>query len=164
MPNHVGSKHYSNEVQAQLVVEYSLSVNSTVMHPEPPKSYIKWLSKNMLGARIMVSQSTQTKILKRGQKICPNLLIKKKRIVQLINRKPGENSYNKTTRETTPKTCNSKPTSSDNLQLRTHDTWSTTMQRSTNRTTIEGYNTQVALKVFLATPLFLLLPLIITFL
>jgi hypothetical protein len=42
--------------------------------------------------------------LKRRQKICPNLLIKKKRIAQLINGKLGENHYNKTTRETTPKT------------------------------------------------------------
>jgi hypothetical protein len=37
--------------------------------------------------------------LKWRQKICLNLLIKKKRIAQLINGKPGENQYNKTTRE-----------------------------------------------------------------
>jgi hypothetical protein len=35
---------------------------------------------------------------KRRQKICLNLLIKKKRIAQLINRKPDKNHYNKTTR------------------------------------------------------------------
>jgi hypothetical protein len=40
--------------------------------------------------------------LKQGQKICPNLLLNKKRIVQLINGKPGENRYNKITRETKP--------------------------------------------------------------
>jgi hypothetical protein len=34
--------------------------------------------------------------LKRGQKNCPNLLIKKKRIAQFINGKPGKNRYNKT--------------------------------------------------------------------
>jgi hypothetical protein len=42
--------------------------------------------------------------LKWEQKICPNLLIKKKRIAQLINGKPSKNRYNKTTKETTPKT------------------------------------------------------------
>jgi hypothetical protein len=36
-------------------------------------------------------------ILKRRQKICLNLLIKKERIAQLINGKPDENRYNKTT-------------------------------------------------------------------
>jgi hypothetical protein len=39
--------------------------------------------------------------LKRRQKLCLNLLIKKKRIVQLINRKPGKNRYNKTIRQQT---------------------------------------------------------------
>jgi hypothetical protein len=34
--------------------------------------------------------------LKWGQKLCPNLLIKKKRIAQLINGKLGENRYNNT--------------------------------------------------------------------
>jgi hypothetical protein len=40
--------------------------------------------------------------LKQGQKICPNLLLDKKRIAQLINGKPGENRYNKIMRETKP--------------------------------------------------------------
>jgi hypothetical protein len=35
--------------------------------------------------------------LKRRQKICLDLLIKKKRIAQLINGKPGENHHNKKT-------------------------------------------------------------------
>jgi hypothetical protein len=39
------------------------------------------------------------------QKICLNLLIKKKRDAQLINGKPGENRYKKTTSEK-PDTCN----------------------------------------------------------
>jgi hypothetical protein len=39
---------------------------------------------------------------KRRQKLCLNLLIKKKRIAQLINEKPGKNRYNKSKR-TTPK-------------------------------------------------------------
>jgi hypothetical protein len=38
--------------------------------------------------------------LKRGQKLCPNLLIKKKRIAQLINGKLGENRSNNTTSNT----------------------------------------------------------------
>jgi hypothetical protein len=33
--------------------------------------------------------------LKRGQKLCPKLLVKKKRIAQLINGKLCENRYNK---------------------------------------------------------------------
>jgi hypothetical protein len=35
--------------------------------------------------------------LKREQKLCPNLLIKKKRIAQLIYGKPGKNQYKLTT-------------------------------------------------------------------
>jgi hypothetical protein len=35
--------------------------------------------------------------LKWEKKICPNLLIKKKRIAQLIYGKPGENQYRQTT-------------------------------------------------------------------
>jgi hypothetical protein len=37
--------------------------------------------------------------LKRGQKLCPDLFIKKKRIAQLINGKLDKNRYNKATRE-----------------------------------------------------------------
>jgi hypothetical protein len=40
--------------------------------------------------------------LKREQKICPNLLIKKKRGVQLIKEKLGENRYKETTNEQRP--------------------------------------------------------------
>jgi hypothetical protein len=36
---------------------------------------------------------------KRGQKLCPDLFIKKKRIAQLINGKLDKNRYNKATRE-----------------------------------------------------------------
>jgi hypothetical protein len=67
--------------------------------------------------------------LKRRQKICLNLLIKKKRIAQLINGKPGKNRYNKTTREQHLKPATSKPTCKLNLQQRAHNTWSTTTQR-----------------------------------
>jgi hypothetical protein len=35
-----------------------------------------------------------------GQKLCPNLLIKNKRIILLINRKPGKNQYNNTINNT----------------------------------------------------------------
>jgi hypothetical protein len=35
-----------------------------------------------------------------GQKLCPNLFIRKKRIAQFINGKLGENQYNKTTNNT----------------------------------------------------------------
>jgi aromatic ring-opening dioxygenase LigB subunit len=38
--------------------------------------------------------------LKWGQKLCPNLFIKKKRIAQFINGKLDENQYNKTTNNT----------------------------------------------------------------
>jgi hypothetical protein len=60
--------------------------------------------------------------LKRGQKLCPNLLIKKKRGAQLINEKPSKNRYKKK-----PPTNNishmqlldqrDKPTTTLNLQL-----------------------------------------------
>jgi hypothetical protein len=48
--------------------------------------------------------------LKQGQKLCLNLLIKKKRIAQLINRKPNKNYYNKTIREQHLEYATSKPT------------------------------------------------------
>jgi hypothetical protein len=53
--------------------------------------------------------------LKRRQKLCPNLLIKKKRIAQLINRKPGKNRYNKTKKQHLKHTT-TNPTSTHNLQ------------------------------------------------
>jgi hypothetical protein len=70
--------------------------------------------------------AAKTFFLKRRQKICLNLLIKKKRIVQLINGKLGENRYNKTTKEQHLKPSTSEPTSTLNLQPQTHDIWSTT--------------------------------------
>jgi hypothetical protein len=57
-------------------------------------------------------------------KDCLNLLIKKKRIAQLINGKPDENRYNKTTRERHLKPATSKPIYTLNLQQRAHNTWS----------------------------------------
>jgi hypothetical protein len=65
-------------------------------------------------------------LLKRRQKICLKLLIKKKRIAQLINGKPGENRYKKTTKEQHLKPSTSEPTSTLNLQPQTHDIWITT--------------------------------------
>jgi hypothetical protein len=54
-----------------------------------------------------------------GQKLCLNLLIKKKRIAQLINEKPSKNSYNTpqiTLKTPTNKTTNklSQPTTNTN--------------------------------------------------
>jgi hypothetical protein len=67
--------------------------------------------------------------LKRRQKICLYLLIKKKRIAQLINGKPGENRYNTTNKRKTPKTCNlqTNKLSTYNLELTTPGAprWST---------------------------------------
>jgi hypothetical protein len=60
--------------------------------------------------------------LKRRQKIYLNLLIKKKRIAQLINGKLGKNRYNKTTREQHLKHATFKPTSTLKLQPQTDDT------------------------------------------
>jgi hypothetical protein len=60
----------------------------------------------------------------------PQSIIKKKRIAQLINKKPGKNRYSKTTREQHLKPATSKPTWTLNLQQRAHNTWSTTTQRS----------------------------------
>jgi hypothetical protein len=44
---------------------------------------------------VLFSRSLCTFFLKREQKLCPNLLIKKKRIAQLINGKLDKNRYNK---------------------------------------------------------------------
>jgi hypothetical protein len=68
--------------------------------------------------------------LKWRQKICPKLLIKKKRIAQLINKKSGKNRYKKTTGEQHLKPTTFKLTSTLNLQPQTHDT-TMTQRRST---------------------------------
>jgi hypothetical protein len=66
--------------------------------------------------------------LKQRQKICLNLLIKKKRIAQLINGKPDKNCYNKITREQHLRTATSKPTkysqptTKNSQHLEHHDT------------------------------------------
>jgi hypothetical protein len=52
--------------------------------------------------------------LKREQKICPNLLIKKKRGAQLIKGKPGENLYKETTNEQRPTQATTRPTRQTN--------------------------------------------------
>jgi hypothetical protein len=63
--------------------------------------------------------------LKRGQKLCPNLFIKKKkRIAQLINGKPGIKTdttkpYDNNNQNRQPPTQQAPPT---------YDTWSTTQQ------------------------------------
>jgi hypothetical protein len=44
--------------------------------------------------------------LKWELKLFPNLLIKKKRIAQFINRKPGENHHNRNTSRPSPETSN----------------------------------------------------------
>jgi hypothetical protein len=62
--------------------------------------------------------------LKREQKICPNLLIKKKRIAQLINGKSGENRYSNTS--------NDYPQSMQPLQPQTLDTLINIPQMKTN--------------------------------
>jgi hypothetical protein len=49
------------------------------------------------GDRFCSLFAQSTIFFKRGQKLCPNLLIKKKRIAQLINGKLDENPYNNTT-------------------------------------------------------------------
>jgi hypothetical protein len=46
---------------------------------------------------LTVEQGMDIFFLKRRQKICLDLLIKKKRIAQLINEKPDENHQKKTT-------------------------------------------------------------------
>jgi hypothetical protein len=53
--------------------------------------------------------------LKWGQKICPNLLIKKK-IAQLINGKSGKKPLQQTARKQQHKNATSKPTSTRNQQ------------------------------------------------
>jgi hypothetical protein len=53
--------------------------------------------------------------MKWRQKLCPNLLIKKK-IAQLINEKSGKNRYNKSQENNNKKHATSKPTSIHNLQ------------------------------------------------
>jgi hypothetical protein len=100
--------------------------------------------------------------LKRRQKICLYLLIKKKRIAQLINGKPSENRYNTTNKRTTPKTCNlqTNKLSTYNRELTTPGA----PRRSTKRTTHIGFITHAAAENFLATRFFLLLPQIETFL
>jgi hypothetical protein len=93
--------------------------------------------------------------LKREQKICPNLLIKKKRIAQLINGKPGENRYSNTS--------NDYPQSMQPLQPQTLDTLINTPQMKTNRkrlpnTSIREMRTiHQATDFFLVASLFLLL-------
>jgi hypothetical protein len=52
--------------------------------------------------------------LKRGQKLCPNLLIKKKRDAQLINGKPSKNRYKKNTNEQHLTQTTSQPTRQTN--------------------------------------------------
>jgi hypothetical protein len=47
--------------------------------------------------------------LKRRQKLCLDLLIKKKRIAQLINKKPSKNHYNKNTSQHTNRQCKTAP-------------------------------------------------------
>jgi hypothetical protein len=74
--------------------------------------------------------------LKRRQKFCLYPLIKKKRIAQLINGKPGENRYSKTTRgllQDVQLTIRlGRPTNSPNiLQPQTPDVLIITSQRKT---------------------------------
>jgi hypothetical protein len=66
--------------------------------------------------------------LKWGQKLCPNLLIKKKRIAQLINGKLGKNRYNNTTNNT------ESTRQQDNQQtLTTYNNHKLTTQRAPHR-------------------------------
>jgi hypothetical protein len=97
--------------------------------------------------------------LKQRQKICLNLLIKKKRIAQLINGKPGKNHYNKTIREQHLKSTTSKPTSTLNPQPRTPG--APRRKEDPNKYITDnprGFISQAAAEDFLATPFFLLLP------
>jgi hypothetical protein len=54
--------------------------------------------------------------LKWEQKICPNPLIKKKRIAQIINEKPDKNRYNQITKEQHLKPATSKSTTTHKPQ------------------------------------------------
>jgi hypothetical protein len=97
--------------------------------------------------------------LKRRQKICLNLLIKKKRIAQLINRKPGKNRYNKITREQHLRTATSKstkysqPTTENSQYLEHQDTKKIHITENQKRVI-----TQEAAEDFFTTHFFLLLP------
>jgi hypothetical protein len=66
--------------------------------------------------------------LKQGQKLCPNLLIKKKRGAQLINEKPGKNRYKKNTNEQHLTQATSRPT----RQTNNHTKPTTTKQTGSN--------------------------------
>jgi hypothetical protein len=66
--------------------------------------------------------------LKRGQKLCPNLLIKKKRDAQLINGKPGKNRYKKNTNEQHLTQATSQPT----IQTNNHTKPTSTKQTGSN--------------------------------
>jgi hypothetical protein len=60
--------------------------------------------------------------LKRAQKLCPDLFIKKKRIDWLINRKPDKKPLQQNHKRTTQDKASSEPTSTHNLlQLPTND-------------------------------------------
>jgi hypothetical protein len=52
-----------------------------------------------------------TFFLKQRQKLCLDLLIKKKRVAQLINGKPDENQYNNNTDGLLPKQATTQPSS-----------------------------------------------------
>jgi hypothetical protein len=68
--------------------------------------------------------------LKRGKKLCSDLLIKKKRIAQLINGKLDKNHYNKATREQRQNTSDlrtnkrTQPTTTSNKRHQEHHTTS----------------------------------------
>jgi hypothetical protein len=68
-----------------------------------------------VGFKLQSVLSNGTFFSKLRQKLCPNLLIKKK-IVQLINGKPDKNRYNKPQENNNKKHASSKPTSIHNLQ------------------------------------------------
>jgi hypothetical protein len=66
--------------------------------------------------------------LKPGQKLCPNLLIKKKRGAHLINEKPSKNRYKKTTNEQHITHATSRPT----RQTNNHSKPTSTKQTGSN--------------------------------
>jgi hypothetical protein len=63
-------------------------------------------------------------VFEKGAKALPHLLIKKKRIIQLIDRKLSENQYNNTTNNNE---------SSDKQALPTYNNYKLTTQRAAHR-------------------------------
>jgi hypothetical protein len=82
--------------------------------------------------------------LKRGQKLCPNLLIKKERIAQLINGKLSENRYNNTTSNTEDPDQQKPPTYNYNKQTTTERAPHRKRDQLNEPTNLNGYIKQAA--------------------